>query len=84
MGNDKWKHNVRLYALRLLEGAVDLTPSILYVYALKLYQTAVDEKVIDRYASLCVPEEFEQASADPFALEEIRKTYQAKLQELES
>ena len=46
-----------------VEGAVDLTPSILYVYALKLYQTAVDEKVIDRYASLCVPEEFEQASA---------------------
>ena len=33
-----------------VEGAVDLTPSILYVYALKLYQTAVDEKVIDRYA----------------------------------
>lgn len=72
------------YMPSAVEGAVDLTPSILYVYALKLYQTAVDEKVIDRYASLCVPEEFEQASADPFALEEIRKTYQAKLlQELE-
>ena len=52
------------YMPSAVEGAVDLTPSILYVYALKLYQTAVDEKVIDRYASLRVPEEFEQASGN--------------------
>lgn len=67
--------------LSSVEGAVDLTPSILYVYALKLYQTPVDEKVVDKYISLCVPEKFKQASADPFALEEMRKTYLATLQQ---
>ena len=69
------------YKRSSVEGAVDLTPAILYVYALKLYQTPVDEKVIDKYASLCVPEEFKQASVDPFALEEMRATYRTKLQE---
>lgn len=64
-----------------VEGAVDLTPSILYVYALKLYQTPVDEKIVDEYISLCVPEEFEKVSADPFALEDMRKSYQIKLKQ---
>lgn len=69
------------YMISSVDGAVDLTPSILYVYALKLYQKAVDDKVVDKYASLCVPDEFKQASEDPFALDAMRKSYRAKLQQ---
>ena len=57
-----------------------LSPSILFVYAKKLYNTPIDQQAIDNYAELCSPEEYTAASGDPFALEELRATYKSKLE----
>lgn len=69
------------YKVSSVEGYSELSPSILYVYALKLYKKTIDDSVVDKYASLCVPEEFAQSSSDPSALDELRKTYRNQLQQ---
>lgn len=69
------------YKVSSMEGAVDLNPSILYVYTLKLYQIPVDEKVVDTYASLCDSEAFAKVASDPFALDDLRQHYRTILQQ---
>ena len=69
------------YKVSSMEGAVDLNPSILYVYTLKLYQIPVDEKVVGTYASLCDSEAFAKVASDPFALDDLRQHYLTILQQ---
>lgn len=69
-------HNSRVEGIQ----STNLSPSVLFVYAKKLYNTPIDQQSIDKYAELCNSEEFTAASEDPFALEELRAAYKSKLE----
>lgn len=52
-----------------MNGAVDLTPAVLFVYAHKLYGKPIDTASVETYASLRAPQQYTEAANDPFALE---------------
>ena len=54
-----------------MNGAVDLTPAILFAYAHKLYGKPIDTASVETYAFLCAPQQYAEATNDPFALEEL-------------
>ena len=58
-----------------MDGAVDLTPAILFAYTHKLYGKPIDTASVETYASLCAPQQYAEAANDPFALEELRTTF---------
>lgn len=62
-----------------VEGAIDLTPDLLFVYALKLNNGAVNDDVIVRYMTHCDKSLVEKNQADPFAMADLKKEYAAKL-----
>ncbi|WP_150980632.1 DUF4852 domain-containing protein [Heminiphilus faecis] len=64
-----------------MNGAVDLTPDILFAYAHKLYGKPIDTTSVDTYASLRAPQQYAEAANDPFALEELRTTYRKELEQ---
>lgn len=64
-----------------MNGAVDLTPAVLFVYAHKLYGKPIDTASVETYASLRAPQQYTEAANDPFALEELRTTYRKELEQ---
>ena len=64
-----------------MNGAVDLTPAILFAYAHKLYGKPIDTASVETYAFLCAPQQYAEATNDPFALEELRTTYRNELKQ---
>lgn len=60
-------------------GAMDLTPDILFVYAVKLNNVTVNDDVVVRYMAHCDNGLVEKNQADPFAMAELKKEYAAKL-----
>lgn len=65
----------------LMNGAVDLTPAILFAYAHKLYGKPIDTTSVETYASLRAPKQYAEAANDPFVLEELRTTYRKELEQ---
>lgn len=63
-----------------MDGAIDLTPAILFTYAQKLYDKPIDTASVETYASLRDPQQYAQAANDPFMLEELRTTYRKELE----
>ena len=64
-----------------MDGAVDLTPAILFAYTHKLYGKPIDTASVETYAFLCAPQQYAEATNDPFALEELRTTYRNELKQ---
>ena len=64
-----------------MDGAVDLTPAILFAYTHKLYGKPIDTASVETYASLSAPQQYAEAANDPFALEELRTTYRKELEQ---
>lgn len=62
-----------------MENAMELTPEVLFVYALKLYNVPVDDKILERYIGVCDKKAFQDASEDPFAMDELKTRYKQKL-----
>ena len=63
-----------------VEGVVDLTSDLLFVYALKLNNVTVDDDVIVRYMAHCDKNLVEKNQADPFTMADLKKEYAAKLE----
>ena len=69
------------YKKSQVEGAIDLSPDMLFVYACKLYKTPIDESAVDTYLSLIVPDIYAKSMNDPFALSDLRTEYKEKLEQ---
>ena len=64
-----------------MDGAIDLTPAILFVYAHKLYGKPIDTTSVETYASLRAPQQYAEAANDPFIQEKLRTTYRKELEQ---
>lgn len=68
------------YKQSSVEGYQELTPDVLFVFCLKVYDKPINETLIKTYASICDPDAYQEATLDPFAMDELCSTYKDKLE----